>query len=320
MSKSRPDKRLPADSGDQQGVSKGDAPSGEPAPASRTGRMSTDDHDFIHRNAGKLSAEEIARQLGRRKEAVERVLRDLAKRKVVHRPVASVESEASHKEEVRAIQAELKESEAWRRIKEEFTEDELRFFREQYTALMTQFKNNVLPSESLQIFDVCTFEVLKGRNLSVRKQLREEIAEMEAEREEAKESPDPEARKGLNSLRNRINDARKNEREYTVEFATLQQRSEALMKSLKSIRDQRLREVEDGAESVTALIKRLQNEEIQQREARMTELMRLAARKEMERLGSLHEYADGSVDRPILSADTVDGVNDIPLSPPEMDS
>lgn len=300
---SKPSRQLPPEEDENEAA---------PSSKGKTGRMSTDDHAFIRENAGKLSSEEIARQLGRRKEAVERVLRDLARKGVrrVAPSLAALDDEVGAKEEVRAIKAELKDTEAWRRIRQEFTDDEIRFFEAQYTALMTQFKNNVLASEVIQIFDLCKFEVLKSRNLSLRKQLRQEIDDLEEERASAQggvgySELEPEARKTVNAIRNQIAEARRNEREYTTEFSLLQQRSEALMKSLKSTRDQRIKEFESDTDTILGLIKKLQNSEFQAVEARRMELMRMAAEKEMLRLGQPHEYEDGSWDRPILSADTV---------------
>ncbi len=100
--------------------------------------------------------------------------------------------------------------------------------------------------------------------------------------------------------------ARAAEQSKTQDYVKLQERYDQLMKSLKATRDQRVKDAESGKETFLGLIKMLQQRDIQEKEGRQMGLMQLAAAKEYNNLGQLHKYEDGNIDRPILSADTVD--------------
>jgi hypothetical protein len=270
----------------------------------RTGRMTKEDHAFILRNMGKLTIAQMAAHLGRRESAIEKFLRSNA----ITRSPQKVEPETASA--MADARTELKKTEAWKRIRQEFSEDELRFFEEQYLSFMSQFQNDVLPSEVSQIFDYVKIEVLKSRNLIKRQSLNNTISEMEEQRNESLGGKklyelDETILKVLNQLNAGIERKMADERTYSQEYSTLQQRSEALLKSLKSTRDQRIKEIENTKDSIISIVKDLGRKEVQERESRWFELNRMAAEKELQRLGSLHEYEDGGLDRPILSAETI---------------
>jgi hypothetical protein len=277
--------------------------------------MTTEDGRFILQNVGKLTVSEMAKKLGRREEAVVRFLRKNslgASGQSEVSPKQPTQDVAETAEGIDSIRSSLRSSEAWKRIKQEFSKDELSFFEESYVSLMSQFKSSggVLPSEERQVFSVITLDILIGRNVKKQKKALEEICELETERSillggRVPSSLPEEAMKRYKALSAAINAAQSAERERTAEYVQLLQRHESLMKALKSTRDQRVREIESGQQTILGLIKLLQQKDIQQRESRQAELMRLAAEKEHRRLGALHEYDDGSLDRPILSAETV---------------
>jgi hypothetical protein len=108
------------------------------------------------------------------------------------------------------------------------------------------------------------------------------------------------------NIETQLQAARASEQSHTNEYVKLQERYDNIMKSLKATRDQRVKDIASSRVNFLGLVKMLQQKEMQLREGRAAELMRIAGEKEHKRLGRLHEFEDGSVDRPILSADTVD--------------
>lgn len=284
--------------------------------AAKTGRLSKDDVTYIVANAGKIPLADIARNLGRRLVSVEKVARAHAiQPKAANRSDNTVSGDSNDfgsAQHARAISQGLRATELWKRISQEFSPEERRFFEEQYQKLMQQFEGNVLPSEEMQVFDCIKLEILKSRNLIERQKIKMAVKALEDERDEllaGRRSSDlePEDQKRLYGLRKEIASKDGTDKDKTSEYTMLVQRQESIMKSLKSTRDQRINDVSSGKSTFHGLIKKLMAKDLQKVESRDAELHRMAAEKEMRRLAQEHLYADGNVDRPILSADTVLG-------------
>jgi hypothetical protein len=212
-----------------------------------------------------------------------------------------------------AIRTELRGSYQWKRLRDEFSPDELNYFEESYLKLMAQFRDDVQASEETQIFDCIKLQLLMSRNLVERRKARERFMDLEIQKEELvkgygsekKTKEDPDGRQKLMMLESDITQAKVMEQTRTGEYVKLQERHDAILKTLKATRDQRIREIESSKQSFVGLVKELMRKGPREHEGRQMELVRLAVEKEAKRLGSPHTYADGNVDRPILSPDTV---------------
>ena len=274
---------------------------------SKRGRLSNEERQFIHANAGELTPEEIADYLDRTVETVTEFIKlNVRPRK------AAPKSEAEETERI-VIRQELRNSEAWKNLKNEFVVEELKYFEEAYVKLMSQFKNDVLPSEETQIFQAIKFEILMSRNLKERRRAREDIERLEQMQENflAQFNGDPsmmsdDQREFALNLETQLNAAKQAEQSRTNEYVKLQERHEALMKSLKAVRDQRIKQIENSKVNFLGVIKMLQERDVQEREGRQMELMKLASKKAYIDLGRPYKYEDGNEDSPILSPETVD--------------
>jgi hypothetical protein len=273
---------------------------------SKRGRLSREERDFIHAQTDKLTPEDIADRLDRTVETVTEFI------KLNVRPVKAKPSEAEETTRI-VIRQELRSSEAWKNLKGEFDTDELRYFEEGYVKLMSQFKGDVLPSEETQIFQAIKFEILMSRNLKERRKAREDIGRLERMQDDflAQFEGDPsgmtDAQKAFAlDLETQLNSARQAEQSRTTEYVKLQERHEALMKSLKAVRDQRIKQIENSKVSFLGVVKMLMEKDVQHREGRQMELMKRAGRQALTDLGRPVRYDDGNEDSPILSSDTVD--------------
>ena len=211
------------------------------------------------------------------------------------------------------IKKELRQSESWRVLKQEFSDEELRFFEEGYVKLMRQFRADVLATEETQIFMAIKLELLMSRNLQQRKKALEDIVRLEDMQRDhlgafggdVHQMSDQDKAFSLN-LENQLLQAKQAEQSRTTEYGKLQERHDALMKGLKATRDQRIKQIEQSKTSFLGVIRMLQDRDRQEAEGREIELTRMAADKEYVRLGRPIRYDDGNYDSPILSADTVD--------------
>ncbi len=270
----------------------------------KRGQLSGEEKEFILAHADKLTAQQMADKLERTVETIAKFVRKyyMPRKNPEHREQA----------EKVAIRTELRNSEEWTRLKEEFTGKELKLFEEKFIALMSQFRADVLPSEVTQIMQAIKFEILMSRNLMARQKALLDIERLEKMQESilgqfnSIADMNQDDRSSLMNLESQLQIAKTAEQSRTVEYVKLQERHGKLMENLKATRDQRVDKIESGKVNMLGLLKMMSRKEIQEPEGREMELMRLATMKEYNRLGQLYAYEDGTVDRPILSPDTVE--------------
>jgi hypothetical protein len=92
---------------------------------------------------------------------------------------------------------------------------------------------------------------------------------------------------------------------YTNEYTKLLNEQQKISKDLKATREQRIKRIEDGKSSWVGLIKMLEDEEIREKEGREMEIISMATDKSKKELYGYHNYADQTVDRPLLTPDSV---------------
>lgn len=285
-------------------------------------RLTPEDQQFILDNYQKMTIRQMAAHVGFSLDAVRLFLKRNgitkggAKGKYKQPSVApfvttepgagAAPGSASASDLVRSLRA----SAYWANLELEFLPEELKYFQEKYVDLMTQFKGDVLPSEETQIFQVIKFEILMSRNLRERKKIRLDVDRMEEMQHALVSSQDPrkidaKARDQALALETQLGSLRAAEQNKTAEYVKLQERHEALMKAIKGVRDQRVKQFEDSKVNFLGVIKMLQQRDIQEREARQMELMKMAGKKAYRDLSQPYVYDDGQTDLPILSADTV---------------
>jgi hypothetical protein len=268
----------------------------------KRGRLSPQDKDFIlSQSAAGIDPVRIAEDLNRTVPMIIEFIKNNQQE-----PATAIVTEEGQ------ISDELRRSEAWRNLKKEFLDDELRFFEETYIKLMKQFGAGVLASETMQIFQAVKFEILMSRNLRERRRCRQEIEETEDLEADFMKSigydkmamTDAQAA-NYKQLMLQLRNLRDDELTKTNEYVKLQERLDALIRALKGTRDQRVKEIEKTDVNFLSVIKSLSRRDQQERADREMELMKLSGAEAYKRLGMAHKFADGNEDSPILCADTV---------------
>jgi hypothetical protein len=109
----------------------------------------------------------------------------------------------------------------------------------------------------------------------------------------------------LSNLETQLGFARNSLANYTNEYTKLLGEQQKIGKDLKATREQRIKRIEEGKSSWTALIRMLEDEEVREREGREAELIKLATDKAKETLYDYHQYADKKLDKPFLTPESV---------------
>ena len=258
----------------------------------RKGRLSNEEARFITQNAERLSVDEIATELQRDPESINSFI----KRKL--KLGLSREEEAAYSLEDRPY---------WVELKQQFTEDELTLFKYHWARIISQFKDDVFPTEELQVVDVIKLELLMNRCLKGNKENIDQISAFEAMiQEERACDPDQQDRDRILNLERQVSSLRAAQESLNRDYRDLQTKKSSMLKEMKGTREQRIKRLEDSKQSFTAwVIHLMQNPEVIHKYGVEREKMRLSMNKEEERLAQFHRYEDGQIDQPFLTPDTV---------------
>jgi len=261
----------------------------------KTGRLSKDEWAFIEFNSDKMSAAQIAKELDRAIEPVQKHLQKLGKGKDLRK---NLQTQAEY---------DLKKRPYWRELQAQFSESELEILLYHWKEIVSQFRKDILATEELQIIDVVKLEVLMNRALREQQYSMNKIAEfdemIEFEKRKAAEDQD---REFIFGLERQIATLRAAKESLSREYKDLQTKKSAMYRDLKATREQRIAKLEDNKETFSGLVQKLvRDPDFVEEQNLYMEKMRLAVMKEQERLSDYHEYEDGTVDQPFLTPETI---------------
>ncbi|NBP00561.1 MAG: hypothetical protein EBU90_10635 [Proteobacteria bacterium] len=258
----------------------------------RKGRISKEEERFISKSIDHMTIEDMAKELDRDVYSLEQFV----KRKLKHG--LSVEEEVAFSLEDRPY---------WIELKTQFTEDELELFKYHWSRIIAQFKDDVLPTEELQVIDVIKLEILMNRCLKSNK---DNIALLttydELLRTERSLEKDQQDQDYIINIERQSASVRASQESLNRDYRELQAKKASMLREMKGTREQRIKRLEDSKQSFTSWVAHLiQDPETMKQYGIEMEKMRLAMLKERERLSAYHKYDDGIVDQPFLTPDTV---------------
>ncbi len=266
--------------------------------ATKLGRMSKYELQFIRDNSHHMDYAKIARSLNRTPESVRTYMENKLGL------VISLEVDAAPVS-LATISYDIEDEQFWPVIQQQFSKDELVIFRYQWDSIYDQFGGDVLPTEKLQIIDIIKIEVLMNRNLKEQRDSTLGIAEFEGEilRLKADGVPDP-MEMGL--IERQLAFLRTAQGALSKDYISLQDRKDKQFKAVKGTRDQRFSRVEESRETFLKWISEIISNPQRRKELGMRmEKMRLATLDEEIRLAAYHKYEDGTLDQPFLNCNTV---------------
>lgn len=195
----------------------------------------------------------------------------------------------------------------WVELKCQFTDEELDLFKYHWSRIIAQFKDDVFPTEELQVVDVIKLEILMNRCLKSNKQNIDQISAYDAmifeERKKEKESQDMDY---IINLERQNATLRASQESLDRNYRELQAKKSAMLREMKGTREQRIKRLEDSKQSFTSWVGSLiQDPELAKSYGIQMEKMKLAMKKEEERLATYHQYEDGTIDQPLLTPETV---------------
>ncbi len=197
----------------------------------------------------------------------------------------------------------------WKKWKTQFTDEELEQFKAHYIELMSQFANDVLPTEELQIFQVITLIIMIDRTLAERKVALQDMEYWRGLWETLRDTGDPDdpmyaARMAEHQAQ--YETARAVTKTCADQYKTYSDKQDKMLSSLKGLRDQRVKIDENSKQSFLGLLRFLMEEDNAAKAGREMELMRNATDKERRRLQGIHTFRDGTEDSVLLTPEGLD--------------
>tara|TARA_Y100001938_G_scaffold145524_1_gene222363 strand:- start:15766 stop:16560 length:795 start_codon:yes stop_codon:yes gene_type:complete len=260
----------------------------------KKGRFSKEEQKFIKENYESLSIEEIATELDRDPDSVESYVN------------SKLGKTAIDKREIEAYY-DLKSRPYWRELEGQFTERELEILIYHWGRIIGQFRDDVLPTEELQVLDAIKLEVLMNRALKDQQTNLKDISKYEELVTDEKRKPlEVQDKDYIYSLERQVAVLRAASETMNRDYKDLQTKKSSMLKDLKATREQRVKRLEDSKQTFIGWVRNLMSDPQTRHEMGMEmEKMRLAAYKEQERLSEYHQYEDQIVDQPFLTPDTV---------------
>ena len=258
----------------------------------KRGRLSNDEARYITENAEDISIEEIAANLERDPTTIENFIK-----KNLKIGLSEFEQAAY----------DLEDRPYWIELRQQFSQEELELFKYHWGRIISQFKDDVFPTEELQVVDVIKLELLMNRGLKQNKSNIDQITAFEElVRTERATAPDQQDRDYILNLERQIASLRAAQESLNRDYRDLQTKKSAMLKEMKGTREQRIKRLEDSKQSFVGWVTHLmQNPSLTAQYGLEMEKMRLAMEKEKDRLSVFHKYEDGQVDQPFLTPDTV---------------
>ena len=257
----------------------------------RKGRISREEERFISKSIDHMTVEDMAKELDRDVYSLEQFI----KRKLKHG--LSIEEEVAFSLEDRPY---------WIELRTQFTTDELELFKYHWSRIIAQFKDDVLPTEELQVIDVIKLEILMNRCLKSNKDNIELLTTYDKLlKDERALDKDQQDQDYIINLERQSASVRASQESLNRDYRELQAKKASMLREMKGTREQRIKRLEDSKQSFTAWVANLiQDPETMKEYGIEMEKMRLAMLKERDRLSAYHKYDDGIIDQPFLTPDT----------------
>jgi len=259
----------------------------------KRGKLSVDEMNFIRQNCFNLSIEQIAENLNRTTAPVQKFI---DKENLKMRNMTDDEH----------LLVELRGRYYFQELKKQFNDSELIFFEHQWIDYFRQFSEDVTHTEEMEILEVIRTEVLINRGMEDRQEVMKNIERLNQLIEDEMDKPAPaQDMQAIASFQTQLGAAISSKSAYINEHEKLLTKKERLLKDLKGTREQRKRNADDAKTNFSSWLRQLDDKELRVKEGFDMEVHKVAAEKALHKLSQYHEYEDGTVDQPILNADTL---------------
>lgn len=265
----------------------------------KRGALSDDDMKFIRTNYQTMPIEEMAKLLNRNTAPIRRYVAKVSKGFI------------KKKEERKDYIAILRAKHYWSELKKQLLDNEVAFFEQEWSSYLQQFPDTVHTDE-IMIADTIMLTIQINRCLEDKRRMLSEMDSIQHFIDDELKLPEEQRdRDALSNWHTQMNAVRISLANLDKRYLDIQQRKDAKFSHLKATRDQRLERVQNSTKNFFELVKMLDDRAERLRQNRAESLILDAAAETKKQLMSQRKYADGQVDSPLLSSDTIEFLNTI---------
>jgi hypothetical protein len=266
----------------------------------KRGALSTTEMEFITKSAPIMTAAEIGVALGRNPDPIKKYIKaqNLKSKEV-----------SDHEYMYLTFLNKLRTQPYYKYVVEQLTEDELNYFEDSWIKLVSQFKDDILYSEEMQIKQWIMIEISINRVQMERKKCATEIEEIEEAIAQEREKGDERNSAEILNMEHKMSYTKAAIGAYSGEYTKLLDKAKEIQRELKMARADRVKKFEDPKSNFATMMQMLDEREHRIKWGDDIELSKLAGDKAAAELAEYHTYVDGSIDQPLLTPDTVIGDN-----------
>ena len=257
----------------------------------KRGPWSKQEKAYIAENAAKSGYKEIAAVLQRNPQSVAKYIRE--------------NHASSFTEKAKSAEYDIQKSPVWRDLERQFSAEELRMFLYHWGRIISQFRDDVYPTEEMQVVDTIKLEILMNRAVTQQQQVMQDIAGLETilVAERSNEVTD---HAEIGNIERQVGVLRAAQESLNKDYQDMLKQKNGILKEMKATRDARIKNLESNKHNFLSFMRQIvENREMRTRLGRDMEKMRLATDVEYSRLSEWHEYEDGEVDQPFLTPENV---------------
>jgi hypothetical protein len=258
----------------------------------KVGKFSLDDLAYIDANIGVLTVEQMAVELNRSVEVIQKHLEEIKDKK---------NSTITKQGQLKATE-ELRAKPFWKHIKEQYNDAELDLYQHHWAEYLEQFDYDVTASEENQICKFIDLDLLMNRVKREMYRTTQEVMLIERVlADEMNKDTSMQDKNFIQTTMATLQGYRASQNSRTKEFNELLNRHSQMARDLKTTRDQRFKDIQERKVTFHGLLKSFRDTRNRTTMSKEAELIKLA----MKEMSAYHQYADGILDQPILSSETL---------------
>ena len=281
------------------------------------GRLTGSEIEFIRQNCLTLSDEDIANKLDRTIETISRNRKKLGIHKGSRGGIKTVgvspdglalPVKMDDQQRKEFFKTKLVNSFFYSNIQRQFSEEEIEFYIEEWTALCLQFQD-IVTTETRQIDELIKASIMDNRILRNIKIVEDEIELLTKEVDELRDHPtfdgDIEMQQRDDTLLAMVNNMSGQSKSMAVDHHKLVDLKNKLLGELNARRRDRIEQIQKGGTNFLSLIEAFQNEKVREIQGRHAELVKLAKDVKKASWHQEHMFPDGSKDNILLDEHSV---------------
>ena len=262
-------------------------------------RLKRDEVDYLKKNAGEQTIEEMAKVLGRPKETI----RAYVMREGLPTTIDDRQKGGITKTDLRVA---LQNKPFYSQVKQQLSRDELLYFEEMWMNAVEQFEMDIRPTEELQLKRLILLDIQADRINIQKKQQSEALERMQLLlNKELNRGPDDRDRDIITTFQSEIAAIRSAVQNLGRESKDLVSESKHIQKDLKATRDQRADTIDDSKMNFVSWLKVVQDSKFRKKVSAEMEVLKLSTKKAKEKLSEYVEFADHTVERQLINHETV---------------